>query len=244
MNFANMKAVITDFIRMLGGVADILAPRTCLICDCALSGAEEHICLTCLLQLPRTYYHRDPNNRLALSMAYHRHRVDASSWLYYNSDTVVSDLIHSIKYQDMPRLGRILGRRYAEELVDDGCLRQTDVLVPVPLHWYKRYRRHYNQSELIAKGISDISGIPVVNALGARAHSPQARLNGAARRKNVTADTYYVKNLDSLKDKNIAIIDDVTTTGTTLNAVITAILRDVPDVGAIYALTLGAVSDI
>lgn len=234
-----MNEVFRVFGRLIGAAADVVAPRTCLLCDRPLTMDEDSLCLSCILELPRTYFHRDANNSLAMSMIYHRRNIRAAGWLYYNRDSAVSELIHSIKYYDMPVLGRNLGRLYARELMADNFFNGVDALVPVPLHWFKHYMRHYNQSEMIASGISSVTGIPVVTALTAKSHSAQARLSGAQRRNNVSADTYRVKRPQLIEGKHIVIIDDVATTGTTLNAVVEAVLRDCPGVAAIDVLTLG-----
>ncbi|MGM9827894.1 MAG: ComF family protein [Muribaculaceae bacterium] len=244
MTFAIMKLIPGTILRLLASVADIAAPRTCLLCDRALTMDENAICLSCLATLPRTFYHLDPNNSIALAMVHHRRMTRAACWLFYNHNSRVSDLIHSIKYHDMPDVGRVMGRMFADELKDANFFDGVDALVPVPLHWLKRYRRHYNQSTVIARGIAEVTGIPIADALVARAHSAQARLDGERRRKNVTPDTFSVRHPEMIDGKNIVIVDDVTTTGTTLNCIATAILRDCPGVRRIDILTLGVASDI
>ena len=135
------------------------------------------------------------------------------AWLRFVPPT--DQVIHHFKYRSKTRLARLLGRAMAGIIRADFVLNQADLIVPVPLHWWKRMRRGYNQSEILARVIGRETGMPVVPALGrARRTRTQTRLSEAARRKNV-ADAFALRP-GSVEDKKILLVDDVLTTGATL----------------------------
>jgi ComF family protein len=124
-------------------------------------------------------------------------------------------LIHLFKYAGVKPLAAHLAR-----LIREGCPldRRYDAVVPVPLHWRKRWERGYNQSELLAREIARHRGIPLVNAVRRRrATSTQAGLSHSARRRNV-AGAFAVKDRGPIAGKRILLVDDVMTTGATASA--------------------------
>lgn len=236
-----MGIIAKTFGMMAAGVEEILAPRTCYLCGTHLAANERFLCLGCYTSLPRTDYHRNPTNDFQKRFLHLRHPLRAAAWCHYRHDSELSRLIHAVKYYDSAALGRWLGSCYAEEMATDGFLKDIDMLIPVPLHWRKRLARHYNQAAEIAQGISAVSGIPVADILTVRSHTSQTRLSRHQRLANVSAATYAVRRPDRIPSgANIAVVDDVSTTGATLSAVIGAILRDCPATGSVTALALGA----
>ena len=226
---------------MMSAAGEVAAPLTCYLCGTHLAVNEDFLCLGCLTSLPRTNYHRDPYNDLQRRFLHLRHPVRAAAWCYYSRRSELSRLIHAVKYHDSAALGRWMGRCFAEEIVPEGFLNDVDMLIPVPLNWRKRLLRHYNQAAEIACGIAEVSGTPVAEVMTARAHSSQTRLSGSMRRRNVSAELYAVRRPELIPaGANIAVVDDICTTGATLSTVIGAILRDCPDTGTVTVLTLGA----
>jgi ComF family protein len=230
-----LRHLLTD---LAGGVINVVAPRNCHICGCSLMHGEDVLCLKCLNAVPRTFLHRDAFNTIHQRIA-GTHTVSlAAGWFYYYSDHPYAALIRSAKYDDMPRLGYVFGKQYASELMAEHVLDRIDVLLPVPMHWRKRLRRGYNQTAEIARGISEVTGIPVGdNLVALRQHATQTRRNSVERFLNVKG-TYTCQNAAELEGLNVLIIDDVITTGATMLVCIDAITA-VCTPASINVLTLG-----
>lgn len=149
---------------------------------------------------------------------------------------VLRKLIHLFKYSRIsplaPRLGALMSRALPRDA-------RFDLLVPMPLHWRRRWRRGFNQSELLARALSQRTGIPVVNAVRRRKSTPaQAGLTGAQRRVNVTG-AFAVKKREFVEGRNVLLVDDVLTTGATANACAAALKR--AGAGRVTVLTLARV---
>ncbi len=204
---------------MLRLLADIAAPRLCPVCKRPLIKGERALCTTCMVRLPRTGIHLTSTNSMteALSNAPAVPGL-AAAWFHYNPRSEFAPLIRRAKYSDRPGLARALGRAFATELIADtpSAIEAVDVLLPVPMHYRKYLRRGYNQSEEIARGISEATGIPVGdNLVAVRAHATQTRRSRDARRKNV-AGMIECRCPEELEGLDIAIVDDVFTSGATM----------------------------
>lgn len=220
-----------NILRLCDGIADIFIPRACPACGCAMDSSEEAICGACLLALHRAGV-AVPGSKLMDTIANGPAPAGiAASWLRYRHDSPEARLIQSIKYRGRPRLGRELGRIFGQELaarsLPEGMLKPAaiDVLIPVPLHWTKRLRRGFNQSEWIAEGIADALGCGVATCLRAvRPHATQTHKTDQGRAENVVGIFALDKDakLDGL---NITIVDDVITTGATVREAILTIGR-------------------
>lgn len=141
-------------------------------------------------------------------------------WLVYTHDSPSSQLIRRGKFNDRPDIIEELARRYGVRLMTMQALAGVDALVPIPMHWWKRLRRGYNQAEIIADKISEESGIPVIRLLKAkRSHSMQSRKSGNERQANV-AGIFELRAVDFPASGHIALVDDILTTGATLSEAI------------------------
>lgn len=218
---------------------DAVAPPRCEVCGRPLVDGEDIMCLHCDADLPRTHWHRDPFNKLHRRMD-RDSRVDrATSWFYYRTGSPYTALVKLAKYRDRRQLGVALGRRYASELLPTGFFDGIDIILPVPMHILKRLRRGYNQATEIAAGISDVTGIPVGdNLIAIKGHSTQTFLNAFTRYKNV-ASIFAVKHPRELDNLHILIVDDVTTTGSTLCVCCETLRRQAPTC-RLSVLTLGS----
>lgn len=241
-----------NILRLCDGIADIFIPRACPACGCAMDSSEETICGACLLALHRAGV-AVPGSKLMDTIANGPAPAGiAASWLRYRHDSPEARLIQSIKYRGRPRLGRDLGRVFGQELaariqkenfsssrgalaprvasarpLPEGMLKPADidVLIPVPLYWTKRLRRGFNQSEWIAEGIADALGCGVATCLRAvRPHATQTHKTDQGRAENIVGIFALDKDakLDGL---NIAVVDDVITTGATVREAILTIGR-------------------
>lgn len=226
---------MTIFDRLL----DFIYPRVCEVCGRSLLPGEEVMCLHCSYDLPRTNAHRESFNMIHRRLASVALPVDrAAGYFHYYREGGYNDIIHRAKYQGRPALIRAMGERFARELDADGFFAGIDIILPVPLHWFKMMRRGYNQSRYLAEGISRVTGLPVGdNLVAARSHSSQTSRSDYKRWLNARS-VYVVRRGDELRGKHILVTDDVITTGATMIACCKAILSAVPG-ARVSVLSLG-----
>ena len=215
----------------------MLFPKVCRVCGRELVNGERKLCLHCVGAIPLW-------SASAEELRAHRFPRTAPvdvvlPWMTYSNTDPVCALIRNGKFNDRPELIEELGCRYADWLVAGKRIAGIDAIVPVPMHWWKRLLRGYNQAEIIARCVSDASGIPVVNALKAvRPHAVQSRKSGEQRAANV-AGIFALRDDDVIpKGKRIALVDDILTTGSTLSEAIRALAAASPS--SITVLTLAA----
>lgn len=224
---------------MLRAIFDIILPPTCHLCGTSLTESEEFVCKSCLNELPRTGYHKLEDNPVELRLAGRFPFERASSHFFYSPNTQFATLIHDFKYRGFPSIARSLGRLMARELWWSGWLNDIDFVCPVPLHWSKYLRRGYNQSEEIARGISEEAGIDLSLELRAkRSHRTQTSFSHIERQSNVK-DIFTLRHAERYAGKTILIIDDVCTTGATLTSAAETILAAQPT-ARLVLLTLAA----
>lgn len=227
--------------NILHEIMDVIAPATCPVCHKPLDSKEYPMCLPCLGNLPRALLHKQPywdiqrilDNGVAPAGL-------CAAWFIYSPDNPYANLIRDAKYHDMPMMAMELGRMFAMELMADSpAFRDIDVLLPVPMFWFKNLRRGFNQAEMIAKGMSKASGIPVGDNLYAtRRHRSQTHFKRDERLHNLVG-SMGVRFPDELEGLNIALVDDVITTGSTLAECVGAISRSGARPASIGALFLG-----
>lgn len=196
--------------------ADALMPRSCAVCGNVLTYQERHLCVGCADSLPATHLHRHTDNEVEQRFAGRVPIERATSLLYYRKGGSVAQLLQDIKYRNLPTMARWLAARLCREPAADGFFAGIDLILPIPLHFEKRAKRGYNQSEYIARGVSDVSGIPVGDNLFApMPHATQTAKDNTRRWENVQG-VFAVRRPEELRDKHLLLIDDVLTTGATL----------------------------
>ena len=217
-------------MKWIDDLKELLFPRYCKVCRRRLAHNEQHLCVSCLLELPRTHYERTPNNLLMQHFMEWPEVVAATAYFYYDKEGRYSNLIHHLKYYDHPEVGTYLGRLAATELQASGFFEGIDLIIPVPLSKNKLRKRGYNQCDYIAQGISQIIGADLHTHCIERTVNTdtQTRKSRSERWKN-TEKIFQVTHANTLKGKHILLVDDVATTGATLHACTSAILK-VPNV--------------
>jgi len=151
----------------------------------------------------------------------------ASAFSFYTKGSRIRKIIHSLKYKGVKEVGTEMGRIYAATLKSSGFLDGIDFIVPVPLHPSRERRRGFNQSELICCGLSEISGIPVrTDILKRVSHSDtQTKRSRYERWLNVEG-IFDVTCPHSIEGMHILVVDDVITTGSTIEACASALLHE------------------
>jgi len=197
----------------------LLFPNYCRGCLQPLVYGEQLICTTCSISIPRTNYHHNLDNELSTKLAGISEIKLALAYLKFIKGGRVQKLLHHLKYEDCPALGRLLGNWYARDLVDAGYVRAFDVIVPVPLHKSKKRRRGYNQSEPFASGlIENLDAVSDFSAIVRIRNTPSQTTKTRSERWTNVHGAFHIRNPDSIRGQRILIVDDIITTGATLEA--------------------------
>lgn len=220
-------------------ILDLISPRQCVICGERLSITERAVCSSCYLHLPRTTYQFTPYDNPMAQLFWGLAPISrAAALFFYEPHAEAAQLIYDLKYADRPDIGEDIGRMMAEEMQMADYFAGVDVIIPVPLSSKRKRQRGYNQSEMIARGIREITHIPVIHRALKRKHFHQSQtsLMRHQRQENV-AEMFELRDAKDLNDKHILLVDDVCTTGATLTACAN-VLKDIPGI-RISVLTLG-----
>lgn len=202
---------------------DLLFPRLCKVCGRVLLSREEHICLHCLSDMPFTYYwdwDENPAEKILWGRTYFQM---VSPLFFYARESPYTNLIHRIKYKGDIALAQYLGSMLGERLRCSPRLPEIDCIVPVPLHPRKKRKRGYNQAEEIAKGIAarlwDSEKEKVVTGILRRRRftKTQTKISVGNKWENME-EAFEIRSPEVLEGKSVLLVDDVLTTGATVDA--------------------------
>lgn len=203
----------------LRDIGDFFFPRCCLVCGRVLLHDEEFLCCHCLLDLPRTDYGRVTDNPME-QLFYGKLQVErCAAYFFFTEGGDYRRLIHDIKYKGEKECGAYLGALFARENAATGLFDSVDYLVPVPLHPCKWRKRGYNQSEWIARGISEATGIPVCTELLECVTDRQSQTHKGIYERWLSTHESFTALPDVIPaESHVLLVDDVVTTGATLLA--------------------------
>lgn len=202
----------------------ILFPRVCHACGDHLVRNENVICTACHVAIPKTGFHLEREN-YAEKLFWGRCRIErAAAWAYYTKGGRMTRLIYRFKYNGIREIGSELGRIYGIDLCESGFMDDIDFIVPVPLHPKKERKRGFNQSMVLAEAISAVSGKPVndLALLRASKTGTQTIRSRIERWRNVEG-IFETGDCHALEERHILLVDDVITTGSTIDACVTAL---------------------
>ena len=206
---------------------DLLMPRECLVCGRRLGAREELLCIWCAADLPLTYYWEQPHNPMAdeFNALLEQQRADgepmeyaqAAALLFYHHENPYKLIPRALKYGGNIEAGRFFAARLGRYLAAQPHLTGIDTVIPVPLHWWRKWKRGYNQAEVIAAELARALGANLRTDLLRRARRTrsQTALDAAARLQNV-AGAFRLSH--AIPARHILLVDDTFTTGATLSA--------------------------
>ena len=205
------NSIAEDFVSLF-------FPRYCLGCSGSLVRGEDILCTGCLGELPKTNYHFRAENPIVNKLMGRLLVKHAWAFLKFQKRGIVQHLLHKLKYENHPEIGERLGLAYGNELVTAGFGNEIDLIVPVPLHRSRLRMRGYNQSFEFAKGIGHAMNLQCDESITIRTQATPTQTN-----KSKAARWENVKNVFSIDKNNvrgmrILLVDDVITTGATLEA--------------------------
>ncbi len=229
-----------DWRRGWQELADMVWPRRCGVCGGFLDTEERYVCAECLKDMPLTYFWSWRGNPAEQILWARTYLEGVVSLFYYSRDNDYKELLHAVKYSGNLAMGRWLGRILGEKM-REAAYPLPDVIVPVPLHWRRQWKRGYNQAEVIARGISEgLSGdIPVLTDILRRVRysTSQTRMSVGSKWENVSG-AFVLRDIktaaERLSGRHVLLVDDVLTTGATAEACWDA-LRVIPDIRVSYA---------
>jgi len=205
-------------------LVSLVFPKICAICGNNLLYHETVICISCQFHLPLTNFHLDDKNPLILSFCGGSRIGTAGAYLYFNKGNQVQKLIHSLKYKNRPDIGVYLGKQYGSCLKKVPGLEKLDYIIPIPLHPLKQKFRGYNQSEAIAEGLSISMDVPVnINSIIRKKITETQTRKSRFRRWENVEETFFVHSPQVLINKHVLIVDDVITTGATIESCINSL---------------------
>ena len=203
--------------NILKDVTNILLPISCFGCNARLYRGEVILCTSCRHQLPLTEYNFNVENAVD-RIFYGRINIKkANSFLFFTDLGIVKNLIHYLKYKNQEEIGQFLGDWHGQILKEEGHLSEIDYVIPVPLHRKKMRSRGYNQVALFAKQIAfhinaDYVDDVLIKTANTKTQTKKSRLGRWYENRSL----YEIKNSHLLENKNVLLVDDVITTGATM----------------------------
>ncbi len=210
---------------MLKDFFDLVFPQCCITCNSLLNQQEKYLCISCKESLPTTELHLTIDNFLSQRFKGRVPFVNCWSYLHFSKNSKTQKILHQLKYKGQENLSFHLGRWYATDLKSDNVKVDYDLILPVALHSSKLKIRGYNQSDGFAKGISEVLEIPFLSNQLRRDKMAitQTKLSRINRWRNVE-NSFSIKDKYLFKNKKVLIVDDVVTTGATLESVAKLVL--------------------
>lgn len=238
----------------LKAAADLFLPRTCIVCGRKLLLKEQQICLMCMADLPRTFFWNQSHNPMAdrfnemirdsSDIAGSEPYAFAAALFFYHDGSLYREITRQVKYHGNVAAGKFFGHMLGAHLASSKIFNDVDMVIPVPLHWTRKWKRGYNQAEIIASSVALVLDVPLRTDILRRTRrtKTQTRLDIGQKVANVSDAFSLCRRSGAIvKPRHILLVDDVFTTGSTLMACFTALRTIFPPSVRISVATLGFV---
>lgn len=215
-----------SFVKYWSDFVSLIYPRTCAGCGSDALNSEQILCWYCMDELPFTAFEKQRNNLVENIFSGRISVQMASSFLYFGKESLVQRLIHQVKYKNNKELGVLLGRMMGKAMVDAGWADTIDIIIPLPLNKRKEIKRGFNQAALLATGIGEMmnKSVNTTALIRTKFTETQTRKGRQERWENVD-DVFNLKDNYIFQNKHVLLVDDVVTTGATLEAGGQALLK-------------------
>jgi ComF family protein len=200
-------------------ILHLIFPHICAGCNTDLLDKGNMLCIHCLSSLPQTHFHMHSNNPVEKLFWGRLPIVHGTAQYYFSKESLVQRLMHGFKYKGNKELGHFLGKLMGHQLVQSNHFSYLDVIIPLPLFPSKEKRRGFNQATILCEGISEVLQIPVLKNVVRRTvfTESQTKKNRLERWQNMEG-RFEVVNAEAVKGRKVLLVDDVVTTGATLEA--------------------------
>lgn len=227
-----MRRIHTDLF-------ELFFPRYCAGCQNQLHHFENALCLHCLMMLPRASIHQLRENKLERLFWGRADVAMATAFLRMSRKGLTHRLVHELKYEGNKEIGQLLGTLFGQELSKIEVWKTVDLIVPVPLHPKKEQLRGYNQSYEIASGVSESMAVPTTKTAIKRKQftETQTKKSRVERWKNVS-DIFEINDSELANKQHILLVDDVITTGATIESCVLALTNNTSIKVSVAALAM------
>ncbi len=225
-----LKVFNQNSIKIINAIQHLIYPNVCVICEKEVLNKSNIVCPFCEIDFNYTYFESYDEPTILDKLFWGRVNIDKTyALVFFEKNKAAQPILHALKYQSRKevgaQLGRIIGKRIESNYKD------LDALIPVPIHPKKKFLRGYNQSEMIANGISQVLEVPVYNNLVVKKENTSSQTTmGKNLRWNNVQDQFIWDKRKLEKFRHVAIVDDVVTTGATIESIAKSILTQVKDI--------------
>ncbi len=227
---------------VLSSLFDLVYPSICVGCKDEIIRRPSIFCITCATSLPYTHMESQNHNEFEKHFTGRLHIQAGTSLFYFTKGGIIQEAIHAMKYENVPDVGYHLGKSLGSKLKDHPIYKSCDAVIGVPLHKKKKRKRGYNQADYIAKGIGEIMEIPVFEnaVVRQRMTLSQTKKTRIKRMRNLQ-NGFAIKNLNEIEGRHILLVDDVLTSGATLDYCGQVILNQTNTKLSLATLAMGSV---
>ena len=225
-------------LQFFTDVAHLIFPQQCVGCEKELSRSERQLCAFCESDLTLTNFHLYEEPTLVDKLFWGRLVLKATyAHLFFEKDKASQKILFNLKYKNKPQLGVFFGRKIGEVISPLACFEDVDAFLPVPLHPKKAFIRGYNQSEVLAQGICDVMKKPLDISTIQRTHHTETQTKKSRFQRWDNVNEKFKVSDKVLNYKHVVLVDDVITTGSTIESVATALRKKNPSL-SISVVTL------
>ncbi len=219
-----MRNLLNDFLHLF-------FPHNCLGCGTDVLDNKHQLCARCFTALPETGFIPAAGNPVEKIFYGRIDVLLAGAAYYFTKQSALQNTIFSLKYKSNQEAGIYLGKLLGNKIKESKRFEDVDVLVPLPLNNKKQFKRGYNQAEVICKGIAEVWKKPINTDVVLRSINTktQTHKNRVARWQSMQG-VFDVNNVKELEGKHILLVDDVVTTGATLEACGDMLLSNIPGI--------------
>lgn len=223
---------LKKFVETWADILHLIYPNVCLICKNELAKNDQEICFLCKEEMHFTHYEKYKEATQLDKLFWGKVKIEHSyALLNFQKGNSTQKILHEIKYKGKQQLATRMGAEIGQKLKEKELTEPIDLLIPLPLHPKKMYKRGYNQSECIAAGLGEKLKIPVDKTILKRIkHGESQTKKDKAKRWEAVNQAYVIKPELDETIKHIAIVDDVITTGSTLESCVKTIKQTHPNV--------------